>query len=213
MTNEVYQYGSWVIAIVNIALFLCFILVFLPNKKKRDWRSAGIYSAFIVALFTEMYGIPLTIYVLSSVFGVPIGYSNAEGHLLANLLARLGVWNLNVGVVVVMGVSTIMILAGLWLVIGGWRKVYKSKGLVTDGIYAHVRHPQYFGIFLITLALLVQWPTLLTLAMWPILLVMYRRLARREERELETKFGEKYLRYKRRVPMFLPSLRTRNIDR
>jgi len=112
-----------------------------------------------------MYGIPLTIYFLSSVFGVSIGFSNAEGHPLANLLARLGVWDLSTEVAVVMALSTVMILVGFGLIIGGWRKVYKSKGLVTDGVYARVRHPQYFGIFLITLAFLVQWPTLLTLAM------------------------------------------------
>ncbi len=195
--------------IVNVVLFLFFVLAFLPRMKKRDWRAAGVYSAFIIALFTEMYGIPLTIYALSSVFGVPIGFSNAEGHLLANMLARLGVWELNVGVAVVMAISAIMILVGLGLVISGWQNVYKSKGLITGGIYAHVRHPQYLGIFLTTLAFLIQWPTLLALVMWPILIVMYYRLAGREERELEARFGKKYLTYKRRVPMFLPSLRAR----
>jgi protein-S-isoprenylcysteine O-methyltransferase Ste14 len=206
---EVSHYGNWFLVIVNAALFIFFVLAFLPHMKKRDWRSAGVYSAFIIALFTEMYGIPLTIYALSSVFGVSIGFSGAEGHLLANLLARLGVWDLNVGVAVVMILSTIIILAGLWLIIGGWQRIHKSEGLVTDGVYARVRHPQYLGIILITLAFLIQWPTLLTLAMWPILIVMYYRLAKREESEMETKFAKEYREYQRRVPMFLPSLRAR----
>lgn len=206
---EVSHYGNWILVIVNVTLFLFFVLAFLPHMKKRDWRSAGVYSAFIIALFTEMYGIPLTIYALSSVFGVSVGLSGAEGHMLANLLAGVGVWDLSVGVAVVMVISTVIILVGLWLIVGGWQRIHKSKGLVTDGVYAHVRHPQYLGIILITLAFLIQWPTLLTLAMWPILIVMYYRLAKREEREMETKFAKKYHKYKRRVPMFLPSLRAR----
>lgn len=208
---DVSHYGNWILVIVNVALFLFFVLAFLPHMKKRDWRSAGVYSAFIVALFTEMYGIPLTIYALSSVFGVSVGSSGAEGHMLANLLAGLGVWDLNVGVAVVMILSTVIILTGLWLIVGGWQRIHKSKRLITDGIYARVRHPQYLGIILITLAFLIQWPTLLTLAMWPILIVMYYRLAKKEEREMEAKFAGEYREYKRHVPMFLPSLRARTV--
>lgn len=211
MANDVYHYGNWILVAINVALFLFFVLAFLPHMKRRDWRSAGVYSAFIIALFTEMYGIPLTIYALSSVFGVYVGFSNAEGHLLANLLAGLGVWDLNVGVAVVMILSAVIILAGLWLIIGGWQRIHKSKGLVTDGVYARVRHPQYLGIILITLAFLIQWPTLLTLAMWPILVAMYYRLAKREEREMEVKFAKEYYEYRRHVPMFLPSLRARTV--
>lgn len=208
---EIYHYGNWILVIINVALLLYFVLAFLPRMKKRDWRSAGVYSAFIIALFTEMYGFPLTIYILSSVFGVSVGFSGAEGHMLANLLARLGVWDLGTGVIVVMVLSTVIILVGLWLIVGGWQKIHKSKGLVTNGVYARVRHPQYLGITLITLAFLIQWPTLLTLSMWPILIVMYYRLAKKEEREMEAKFAEEYREYKRHVPMFLPSLRARTV--
>ncbi|MFN4133246.1 MAG: methyltransferase family protein [Candidatus Hadarchaeales archaeon] len=157
-----------------------------------------------------MYGFPLTIYIISSVFGASIGFSAAEGHLLANLLARLGIWDLNTGVLVVMMLSTLIILAGFWLIGIGWQKIHKSEGLVTDGIYAHVRHPQYLGIILITLGFLIQWPTLLTLAMWPILVVMYYQLAKKEELELETRFTKDYQKYKHRVPMFLPSLHAKD---
>jgi protein-S-isoprenylcysteine O-methyltransferase Ste14 len=77
--------------------------------------------------------------------------------------------------------------------------------MVTSGLYRLVRHPQYFGIFLITVGFLIQWPTIITAAMWPVLAVMYYRLARREEREMVTKFGERYSEYKQMVPMFIPN--------
>jgi protein-S-isoprenylcysteine O-methyltransferase Ste14 len=54
--------------------------------------------------------------------------------------------------------------------------------------------------------MLIQWPTLVTAAMWPILMFMYYRLARREEKEMEDHFGDKYVTYRRQVPMFLPRL-------
>jgi protein-S-isoprenylcysteine O-methyltransferase Ste14 len=204
---EISQYNNWISVLINVVFFLFFVLSFLPNIKKRSWRPAGVYGAFIIALFTEMYGIPLTIYMLSAVFGATIGFSEAEGHLLANLLAKLGLWDLNTGVAAVMVLSSLIILLGLWLIIGGWQKIHKSKRLVVDGIYARVRHPQYLGILLITSAFLIQWPTLPTLAMWPILVVMYYRLAKAEEHEMEIEFADEYLEYKRRVPMFLPTLK------
>ena len=55
---------------------------------------------------------------------------------------------------------------------------------------------------------LVQWPTLLTLAMFPVLTYMYVRLARREEREVAAEFGPEYQRYAARTPAFIPRWRT-----
>lgn len=42
--------------------------------------------------------------------------------------------------------------------------------------------------------------------MLPVLLVMYWRLAKREEREVEEAFADQYRRYARSVPAFLPRL-------
>lgn len=200
-------YGNWIAVIGSTVFFLVFTLGFLTPIKSRDWRSHGIFTAFIISLFTEMFGIPLTIYFLSSVFGVQVGLSGTDGHMLANLLSRLGVWNLNTGVIIVMIVSTVLIIIGLWLIYQGWKTIHNSKDLVTKGIYANVRHPQYLGIMLITGALLIQWPTLPTLVMWPLLTLMYYRLAKREEGEMEGKYGNRYQKYKHEVPMFLPSPR------
>jgi protein-S-isoprenylcysteine O-methyltransferase Ste14 len=203
--EEGYAYGQWGTMIVSILIFSYFVLLFAQPMKKVEWRSLGVYEAFLVALFTEMYGFPLTIYILTTVFGVSLSFGHREGHLLAAILSRTGVMGLNRSWAFVMWLSSLLLLFGFFLVREGWRKVYHSKGeLVTDGIYARIRHPQYLGIIIITVAFLIQWPTILTLLMWPILVTMYSRLAKREEKGLQEKFGEVYLEYQNRVPMFMP---------
>jgi len=105
-------------------------------------------------------------------------------------------------------VSWAVIIGGLVIMGKAWKQIHKANGkLVTSGLYRLVRHPQYSGLFLITVGLLIQWPTIITAAMWPILMLMYYRLARREEREMEMEFTEKYTEYKQRVPMFVPLIK------
>ena len=90
-----------------------------------------------------------------------------------------------------------------------WQVLYqaqRSGTLATTGPYARVRHPQYVGFVLVLTGFLFQWPTLLTLAMYPVLLWMYVRLARAEERENRETFGAQFDAYAARVPAFIPSL-------
>ena len=199
-------YGNWRAVAFSVLLFSAFVVGLLRPFKRRDWRGLGLTEAYLVALFTEMFGVPLTIYLLGSVLGFKIGFSGLEGHLWATLLDRLGVLPQAQGVALVMGGSTILILAGLALMAAGWWAVWRAKGaLVTGGLYAWMRHPQYTGFILVIIAFLVQWPTIITLIMFPVLVAMYWRLARREDTELEARFGEKYTMYERQVPMFFPS--------
>lgn len=208
-SNETHFF-NWPLAIINILMFSLFVLAFIRPIRKRDWKAFSLYEAFIISLFTEMYGIPLTIYLLSSVFGLPLSANQFTGHLLAALLSLLGVWDLETGVTIVMTVSTVMIVLGGYLLIVGWFHVYRSKGdLVTNGLYGIVRHPQYLGIIIGTGAFLIQWPTILTVLMWPALVYIYYRQALKEEREMEEKFGEKYRLYKQNVPMLIPRFRRR----
>jgi protein-S-isoprenylcysteine O-methyltransferase Ste14 len=203
--EEGYAYGRWGTMIASILIFSYFIVGFSLPMERKEWRSLGMYEAFLVALFTEMYGFPLTIYILTSVFGVSLSFGHMQGHLLAVFLSRTGLIGLNTAWALVMALSSLLILLGLSLVRAGWKRIYHSSGgLVKDGIYARIRHPQYLGLMIIIIAFLIQWPTILTVLMWPLLFLMYYRLAKREEAELLRKFENEFLEYKRRVPMLLP---------
>ena len=203
---ETYAYGIWPAAVVSVGIFIFFVLGYLKPKKRREWRSMGTYSAFVVALFTEMYGFPLTIYILTSILGsrYPVidPFTHINGHLWVALAGgSMSVW------ILVMLVSNAAMLGGLIIMGRAWKQIHRAKGeLVISGLYSRVRHPQYFALFLITVGMFVQWPTIITAATWPILIFMYYRLARKEEKEMESLFGDEYMDYKRQVPMFFPQI-------
>jgi protein-S-isoprenylcysteine O-methyltransferase Ste14 len=204
-------YGLWSLVIINSAIFILFALSFAKPQSRRDWRSLGAFSAFLVALFTEMYGFPLTIYLLSgwlqARFPGVDWFSHDAGHLLEMLFG----WKANPHFGPFHLLSFVLIGGGFVLIANAWRVLYaaqQNRLLATSGPYAHVRHPQYVGFVLVLLGFLVQWPTLLTLAMFPVLVTMYVRLARIEEREVEREFGAQYRRYAAVTPAFVPRWRS-----
>ena len=201
--------GLWVLVAINSVIFIVFAASFFHPRTRRDWRVMGAYSAFIVALFTEMYGFPLTIYVLSGWLGdrfpalVP---THAGGHLLNDLIGWQGDPHLSpfhLASYLVMGAGFV-VLAKAWPVL--W-KALREHRLARTGPYGSVRHPQYLGFLLIMAGFLLQWPTLLTLLMFPILTLAYTRLAISEEREVRVEFGAEYEQYAAATPRFLPHLR------
>ena len=200
-------YGLWLLVIINSLVFIMFAFSFTHPRTARDWRSFGAFSGFIVALFTEMYGFPLTIYLLSGWLGSRYPgldlLSHDAGHLWNTLLGWKGDPHFNP----LHLLSNVFIFGGFILLYSAWKVLFEAQRthtLATTGPYAHVRHPQYVGFILIILGFLLQWPTILTLLMFPILVYMYVRLARREEREVLAEFGEAYARYAAQTPAFLP---------
>jgi protein-S-isoprenylcysteine O-methyltransferase Ste14 len=207
MSMETPAYGLWSLVVINSAVFIIFAFSFTRPRTARDWRSFGAFVAFLVALFTEMYGFPLTIYLLSGWLGSRYPgldlFSHEAGHLWETLLGWRGDPHLNP----VHLLSKVLIGGGFILLAAAWRVLYEAQRthrLATTGAYAYVRHPQYAGFLLIMLGFLLQWPTLPTLVMFPILVVMYGRLARREEREALAAFGDAYARYAANTPAFFP---------
>lgn len=208
MTNDTPAYGLWGLVLLNSAVFLIFAFSFTKPQTPRDWRSFGAFAAFVVALFVEMYGFPLSIYLLSGWLqtrypGLDI-LSHDAGHLWSTLLGDKG--DPHFGVLHI--ASYVFLGGGFWLLSSAWHVLYHAQrrhGLAMAGPYARIRHPQYVGFVLILLSFLLQWPTLLTLLMFPVLVVMYARLATSEETEMRARFGAAWEAYAARTPRFIPA--------
>jgi protein-S-isoprenylcysteine O-methyltransferase Ste14 len=209
MTHDASGYGLWTLVVLNSTLFLMFAFSFFKPQTGRDWRTFGAFAAFIVALFVEMYGFPLSIYLMSG--WLQTKYPNLDllshntGHLWSTLLGEKG--DPHFGPLHI--ASYVLLGFGFYLLSSAWNVLYHAQRrneLAKTGPYARIRHPQYVAFVLILLGFLLQWPTLLTLLMFPILLVMYGRLAITEEAEIRKRFGAEFEAYAQRTPRFFPKL-------
>lgn len=200
-------YGLWSLVVINSLVFIIFAFSFAKPQTQRDWRSFGAFSAFLVALFTEMYGFPLTIYLLSGWLATKLPGVDFLAHDSGHLLEVMFGWRGNPHFGPFHIASNLLIIAGFFVLAAAWKVLYaaqRERRLATSGPYARVRHPQYVGFVLIMSGFLLQWPTLITLVMFPVLVYMYVRLARREEGEVLAEFGDEYRRYMARTPAFFP---------
>jgi len=183
--------GNWGLVAASIAVFLAF-LALIPVRLKKDWRSHGIYVAFIISLFAEMFGFPLSVYFLSGILGIPPLEKDFMQYML-----EIG-----------MPVGSVVTFLGVLLIILGWREIYRAKGeLATRGVYRYLRHPQYLGIILVAGGWLVHWPTIPGAVLWPLLVALYYHLSRREDKYLAETFGRQYSEYAAKTPMLFPQWR------
>jgi protein-S-isoprenylcysteine O-methyltransferase Ste14 len=202
-------YGLWSLVIINSLIFIIFAFSFTKPQNARDWRSFGTFSAFLVALFTEMYGFPLTIYLFSGWLSAKFPGVDFMSHDAGHLLEIMFGWRSNPHFGPFHIASTLLIIAGFFLLASSWKVLYLAQRrhtLAITGSYAHIRHPQYAGFVIIMFGFLLQWPSLITLIMFPIIVFMYVRLARTEENWALKEFGDKYRRYMEHTPAFLPSI-------
>ena len=200
-------YGLWSVVMVNSLIILIFVFSFFRPRTRRDWRTLGAFTAFVVALFSEMYGFPLTIYLLSGWLGSRYPevdwLSHNSGHILQTILG----WEGNAHIGPLHLISTILILGGLFLLASSWKVLLRARQnniLAVTGPYAKMRHPQYAAFMMIMFGFLIQWPTLPTLLMFPFLIWLYVRLAKKEEHEVGEVFGDVYVRYANKKPRFFP---------
>ena len=193
--------GMWGLAVIVIVIVSWLMYHYLAPDDWKEWTRAGVLQAFIIAFYAEMYGFPLTIYFLARFFGLDLAWT--EG---GNLWAQL--FGTPMAHIVAMVLGYTLVFAGASLVADGWRRIHQARReekLMTDGVYARVRHPQYTGLFLIVFGEgVVHWPTIVSVAAFPVIVAAYTLLARKEERQMLDKFGDEYREYQRRVPMFIP---------
>ena len=192
---------AWGLALIMVVIASWVLYRYLAPKSWREWASAGIVQAFIIALYAEMYGFPLTIYLFVRFFGLDKTSLNAS---LWSTMFGFG----ELGMMVFMIPGYILLFAGIGLFAQGWRELYRARQqerLVTNGLYGLVRHPQYLGLFVALFGEgIVHWPTIFSVGLFPVILLAYTYLARKEERQMIEKFGDEYRAYQRRVPMFIP---------
>ena len=207
--TETSDYGLWSLVLLNSAIFIFFAFSFVKPKTNTDWRSLGAFSAFIVALFTEMYGFPLTIYFLSGwlteTYPDVNFLAHENGHLLHTFFGVQGDAHWDPFHIA----SMVFIVAGFFILSSAWNVLHhaqKNHQLATTGWYASCRHPQYLAFIMIMFGFWLQWPTLPTLGMFPILVVVYVKLAKREEALAIAEFGELYMNYIKTTPSWIPYL-------
>jgi protein-S-isoprenylcysteine O-methyltransferase Ste14 len=204
--NRMVIQGRWDIVALNVGVFLAVLLpLVLGMRWKVDWgsrsKSLGVYGAFMVSMFVEMYGVPLSFYLTSAALSEPASAGYQPDFVVSFTVFGQG-FAMTPWKIVGAAITTV----GIALVAVGWASLYRTdKEVKTDGIYAYSRHPQYVGIILVVFGWFVHWPTFLTMALLPVLVYFYYKLALKEEEEVREVISDasKYDEYAKGTPRFV----------
>lgn len=194
------HFHNWFGVLFFIILYSV-ILLFMPFYKKMDKKPAGTYLAFVIAFAIEMHGIPFSMYVISWIVGKNLPEGILWGH---TLVSSIGFWGMYINIACA--------VTALFLILNGWYNIYKkywsketgTGSLVKTGVYKYIRHPQYAGLLLLSFGMMVEWATLPLLILYPVIVYMYVRLAKREEKDMLVEFGDEYREYMKETKMFIP---------
>jgi protein-S-isoprenylcysteine O-methyltransferase Ste14 len=194
------HFHNWFGVLFFVVLYSV-VLIFIPFYRKMDKKPQGTYLAFVIAFAIEMHGIPFSMWLISWIIGRNLPEGILWGHTLTRSFGHLG---MNIGIA--------FAVVALILILNGWYNIYKkywsketgTGALVTTGIYRFIRHPQYTGLLLLSLSMILNWATLPMLVLFPVMVFMYLRLAKREERDMVEEFGDEYRSYMKRTKNFIP---------
>jgi protein-S-isoprenylcysteine O-methyltransferase Ste14 len=194
------HYHQWWAVLFFIVIY-GIALLFVPFYKKMDKKPATAYMAFVVAFAIEMHGIPMSIYLISWLIGKNLPEGVLWGHTLFNQVGYTGMY-LNI----ICSITAILIIGNSWYNIYRkyWSKEPGRGKVVKTGIYKYIRHPQYAGFILLTAGMILEWATLPMLTMWPFVILLYYRLAKKEEKDMVEEFGEEYIMYMKKTKRFIP---------
>ena len=177
------------------------VIVTLPYYRKMKTKPKNAYIAFVIAFAVEMHGIPFSMYIISWIFGKKLPNGILWGHTLFGSVGYLGMY-----------INIVLALIALIIIISGWKNIHKNKWskaegqgkVVKTGIYKYIRHPQYTGLLLLSLGMLIEWATLSLILMYPIMIFMYYKLSKREEQDMIDTYGQEYINYMDHTKRFIP---------
>lgn len=194
------HFHNWFGVIFFIILYSS-IIIFIPFYKKMGYKPKGTYIAFVLAFAIEMHGIPFSMYIISWLVGKNLPEGILWGHTLFNQIGYIGMY-INIFLAII---AVILIMNGWWNIYKKyWSKETGTGTLVKTGIYKYIRHPQYTGLLLLSLGMLIEWATITMLLLYPIMIFMYVRLAKKEEEDMINEFGDEYREYIKVTKRFIP---------